>query len=246
MASLNFEQSLKFFGLATLEKQNEETLHQIYKKQALIYHPDKGGRAEDFIKLRQAFALLKKHLNDPNQKKSAGTSSSNGDYKYESKTSYSYDYSGTTKTENDHLRDKIAGLESQIQDYSTKLNNYQIAYEKVLANNARYEDIFNLQIQVMSFTQEQINILVSEYKLKQEKIQYYYDAKLSELKSREQPGFWRSLAGQKMEYSEYVSYHNKLVEEHNSSVAEIDSNFSEAILHIYREGFERMMDLLEF
>lgn len=236
--SLSLESSLEFFNLKTLKDQSEESLHKIYKHLALKYHPDKGGKAEDFIKLRQAFVVLKQSLNNP-----AGTTKGSN---YSAKANYHYDYQSTAKTENDHLRNKIETQNQKINELTSRLNNYERAYEKILSGNSKYEDVFNLQIQVISFTQEQINNLVDEYNLKREKIQYYYDTKIGDLKKRENPGFWRTMIGTKMEYSEYIEFHNQLIEEHNSKVAEIDNNFSDAILKIYKQSFERLMNLLEF
>lgn len=65
MDRITLEESLKIFSITSLEGHTEKSLRDIYHKLALRCHPDKGGSSKDFIRLRQAYTLLKKVVNDP-------------------------------------------------------------------------------------------------------------------------------------------------------------------------------------
>jgi hypothetical protein len=77
--NINYRDSLKIFNLEDLTGVTESHLKRKYFTLAKTYHPDKGGNARDFIKLREAYAYLKIALNDPNFRTSSDNKSNDAE-----------------------------------------------------------------------------------------------------------------------------------------------------------------------
>ena len=63
--NMNLEAGLRWFGLQTIKGIKLEDLKKRYHHLAQMYHPDKGGSSEDFIKLREAYTFLQEYLANP-------------------------------------------------------------------------------------------------------------------------------------------------------------------------------------
>ena len=69
----NLEAALRWFGLQHIKNVTLDDLKKRYHHLAQMYHPDKGGSSDDFIKLREAYTFLQDYLANPrSEEKSRG------------------------------------------------------------------------------------------------------------------------------------------------------------------------------
>lgn len=67
---MNLDAALRWFGLQkNIKGITLDDLKKRYHHLAQMYHPDKGGSSDDFIKLREAYTFLQDYLANPNTEK---------------------------------------------------------------------------------------------------------------------------------------------------------------------------------
>jgi DnaJ domain len=67
---MNLEVALRWFGLQHIKNVTIDDLKKRYHHLAQMYHPDKGGSSDDFIKLREAYTFLQDYLANPRTEES--------------------------------------------------------------------------------------------------------------------------------------------------------------------------------
>jgi curved DNA-binding protein CbpA len=63
--NMNLEVSSRWFGLQNMKGVTLDDLKKRYHHLAQMYHPDKGGSSDDFIKLREAYTFLQDYIANP-------------------------------------------------------------------------------------------------------------------------------------------------------------------------------------
>ncbi|NJK71253.1 MAG: J domain-containing protein [Thermales bacterium] len=152
--TITYIESLKVFNLSSLDNMDEKQIRTIYHLLAKKYHPDKGGNAEDFIKLREAYAILKEALINPTKRRTDVESSSNtGQTSYNSSTSF--------------------------ED-----SPYKEAYEKLLKQIRDYEKIINSEVLIINRTSQNVNTQIDTYNKAHIVLKDWLDKSLAELEEK--------------------------------------------------------------
>jgi curved DNA-binding protein CbpA len=132
---MNLKESLVWFGLASIDGVTVAQLKPIYHKLAQKYHPDKGGSADDFIKLREAYSYLQEYIANPRSQ----SQSQQSEYRYEQAEDIS-DQLNRYKEAYENSQHKIRGYEDMITRQINLINTFQNTM-KFNVDFAKQEDI---------------------------------------------------------------------------------------------------------
>jgi curved DNA-binding protein CbpA len=236
MDTITLGESLRIFNLKSLKGHTEKSLRDIYHKLALKCHPDKGGSGKDFIRLRQAYTLLKKVVNDPEFYRQKS-----GDGFQESYRKSSYGQSSSVH--DNHNYDDIFSKEQILQE----LQRYKQAYQKAVETVVRYEKVFNSQIRIVNNTQNKLKILIGEYDRRRNEAEEELNFQLEELKKLHYRKWWQNLFPvRKISREEFIYRNNTIVQDFNKYSRQIDDEFSQKVVKLYQNSFSEIVDLFDF
>ena len=61
---VNIEEAIKLLDFNLSEEATEYSLKKQYRKMVLKHHPDKGGNNDKFLKIKEAYDIVKKYLRE--------------------------------------------------------------------------------------------------------------------------------------------------------------------------------------
>lgn len=238
---MTFSEALDIFSLSTLADQNEEKLRRLYHKLAQKHHPDKGGNHEEFIRLRQAFALLRKQIQNPDISYTRKTPDKNTPYQ-----------SGTQSNihkNRGYYETKKTGFSRSSNDFTNEiyeeLQRYKTAFNEAMKTVELYEDIFNYQIRIINQNNSKINSLIEQNNIRRKQDRSMLEEKVRNLQRQAHPSWWRFLLGaNNMPQNEYMSRYNRIVEEFNQISSRKESEFINAIIDLYANNSKQIFDSL--
>jgi curved DNA-binding protein CbpA len=223
----SYQESLLLFNLATLRGQTEEGLRKIYYRLAKRYHPDKGGDQNDFIRLREAFSLLKRALSNPPGVDESTFSSSYNDA-HQHHTNQQNNGYGDYKSE------------------PPKNTYYEAAFERLSKIVSGYEDIFNTQIRLAQTIRAKINEVIEDNQKARQNLDNWLDSELEKLNQIYYLPWWqRILPSKTITAQEYVYRHNELIRHYNNLSREVEEEFTTTLLNEYQDGINNFLELLE-
>ena len=220
---MNLEQALNFFGLPSLEGQDESSLKRIYYRLAQVYHPDKGGSFEKLIYLQEAHLFLKKQLG----KKSNFEESDNSGFKASNQ-------SGSSNTNDQNYQDLLIRFEQLREHY---------AYTAGVIE--KYENIFNTQIGIINRSNDLIKKHFNNYDFLKNQLKNNMEANLTLLKkSYEKVWYEYILPTKKITQQQYIQGSNQVIEEFNQNSQFLDEEFVAQMLKLYQGSFQDLVVLL--
>jgi DnaJ domain len=116
--NMNLDAALRWFGLQHIKGVTLDDLKKRYHHLAQMYHPDKGGSSDDFIKLREAYTFLQDYLANPRvEEKRTGNEKTEFDDILKDLNSYKKAFS--------HSQVKIHEYESMIGKQINLISDFQ-------------------------------------------------------------------------------------------------------------------------
>ena len=220
---MNLEQALYFFGLPSLEGQNESDLKRIYYRLAQVYHPDKGGSFEKFIYLQEAHLFLKKQLNNK----------SNFEESYSSGTNTSYQANSNNSSDQNY------------QDLLIRFGQLREHYAYTASVIEKYENIFNTQIGIINRSNDLIKKHFDNYNFLKNQLKNNMETRLNQLKkSYEKAWYEYILPTKKLTQQQYIQASNQVIVEFNQNSQFIDEEFVAQMLKLYQGSFQDLVVLL--
>lgn len=225
---MTLQKAQSVFQITSIENINNELIKRRYLDLAQNKHPDKGGSTEAFIELKEAYAYLKKFLEE-----SAKVDYNNSSYQEEprqnnTKTTYNVDRDYVRDLE--HLNSELT---EQNKNYYTVLNNY--------------ENILNKQIEVFNKMNIKLSKLASDFNIATQKNKLERDKQTEELKKQYSPAF-KDLINpfqRRIDNEEYMWRQNSIVSEYEEKKQELESNFLNAMVEVYQGSYEVVSEILE-
>lgn len=102
--NMKSEVALRWFGLQNIKGVTLDDLKKRYHHLAQMYHPDKGGSSDEFIKLREAYTFLQDYLANPGIEENLG---------------------GKEKTEFDDILKDLNKYKKAFVNSQTKIHEYE-------------------------------------------------------------------------------------------------------------------------
>jgi len=226
---INYTEALNIFELSSLEGLNENQLKKQYHKLAPKYHPDRGGNVEDFIKLREAYTLLKKALVDP---------------KYRSDNFQNQQNSNGFQ--NNYNSQAGVNYEILYKQALEQLNKYQENYQRMTQIIKSYENKFNDIIRFYNHNKNLFNQNILNYNFGQNKLKEELNQKLKSLEKRYKGNFLQFVFGrEKMSKYQYVQESNSLISSYNQQIRLLEQQFLTGVLNSYKKNFDDLVELLD-
>lgn len=217
--------ALQVFGLQSLGGQTAESLKKIYHKQANLHHPDKGGSADEFIALRNAYTTLKDALSTHSR-----TSQSHSNTRSQSNSSHSR----TNASE--------VNFQELFQRYEQLYSDYQSLRESYLSQDT----MINYLIKAINASSLSINSIVDRYNHTFDELRQNLDISLSSLKKRKERSWWEYVVPvPKLSQEQYTAEYNRLVDEYNTKVNSLNEEYNSKIISTYKQSFEELIRLIK-
>ncbi len=224
---LSIQESLEVFGFETLTDLQEKRIKDVYHELAKKYHPDKGGNAGDFIRLREAYAVLKAAIINPAYQ--------NGGWEKVREAQAN----GSSGPESFNRTQDSDSLQEQ-------LNKYKQAYEQMLKQIKDYEQIINNQILVINRTTSSVNGKIDFFNQQLDNLKIALDKSLESLERKYKYKWWELVVpAKKLDKNQYITYYNQLIGEYNSEYRKINDKFQNDLLNTYQMSFNLFIDMLK-
>jgi Skp family chaperone for outer membrane proteins len=215
---MTIESALGWLEIPKIELLNIEILKKNYHHLARKYHPDRGGKADDFIAFREAYTFLQEYLINPNKKKFRKTEES------------AYTQSKTS---------------SNVPNFEEELKSYKRAYSdsKNLAQD--YEKMINHQIKKIGEFQENSTQITEAYKTYTEKLREILDEEVAKLKKEYGGTIWGNLIGKKtLTEGQYYANYNQLVDEYNKLRQKADDDYTQNLINEQQTLINKIIELI--
>lgn len=208
---MDLQLALQWFEIPSTSGLDLLLLKKKYRKLTLKYHPDKGGKTADFVKLQAAYNFLQECIKYPYYQKSSQTNS----------TSHN---NNSQKSEHKYSEE------------SKDIEFYKQQIEDLKRSNISYQNLINSQIQLIKQfynNLDQINIQSKNYDSNLSKL---LDIELAKLDKKYKSGWWKGIVGFKtMDKNDLVYYQNQLIGEYNNLLYKSQKDFSEAEHKLYQK-----------
>jgi curved DNA-binding protein CbpA len=220
---MQLEEALNILDLS-FESLEINSLKKAYQQKAKETHPDKGGKAEDFIIVRNAYTFLR-------------------DYLLKGKTTHTNYQSENTKTESEQENQDFWKIKYQETYYEKEKffseNNYLWKTVKSYESQInRIVIIFNTGQKLLSKAQENIQNILAKideiYNQELEKIKKKYNSSWSDL----------ILSRKKLSKYEFVMSQNNLVQQINRLEQEELKKYNDKIKEIYSQIMNQIHNTL--
>jgi curved DNA-binding protein CbpA len=216
---MTISEAAKIFKLTSLNEVTTGSLKQIYHELAGKYHPDKGGSAKDFIDLRNAYTSLKEAIR-------LGI-----------------------KLDNNPKNNSAYQNTPPPQDYSTlykNFNNLQQQYQELYKIHQKYDNTFNIQIELINNTVNRINSLASTYNTNFSTAKSVLDQGLELLLQQYNRKWWEHIIPvPKLSEAQYITKHNQLIEAYNQQIEEFQTEYNDLLINTYQRVFEQMINRIK-
>jgi curved DNA-binding protein CbpA len=123
---MNLQLALQWLELSTLEGVGLLTLKKKYRKLTLKYHPDKGGKTEDFVSLQAAYHFLQDCIKYPNSHKTQSDSNQS-----------SHSYSANDSKDIEFYKQQIDELTRSNENYQNLINSQIKSIKQFYSNLGR-------------------------------------------------------------------------------------------------------------
>jgi hypothetical protein len=212
---MNLELSLRWLEVNSLNELDAVLLKKIYRKLALKHHPDKGGKAEDFIMLKKAYLFALDYIKP--------------------KTGNFDNRSGSQDFDSD-------GQYSQIQK---DLEFYRSQYQSSLQSIQKYKETINFQVTKIREFQSQFNHINNEYKTLCVNLESTVKSQLQLIEKKYIGKWWQNLIGVNiMSKSEYVLSQNEIINAYNTRIQDAKDKYNNDILNCYEEIINKVIETL--
>ncbi len=223
---MNIEQALMWLEINSLEGLDSLLLKKIYRKLALKHHPDKGGKAQDFINLKKAYLLALEILkNNSNQKSSFDNSNSSNNSNYNSDNS------------NNELKTKYSELFQEYEFF--KNQNLDLADQ-----NQKYSKIINDQVTIIQQFQFDFDKINQEYQSSSNNLENWYKTNEKQLTQKYVGKWWQAILGQSMSREQFELSKNNLIEAYNKTYLESKQKYNNDILDCYESIINKIISIL--
>jgi DnaJ-class molecular chaperone len=233
---MTLQKALSVFEFASIEKVNNDLLKKRYLDLAQSRHPDKGGSTETFIELKEAYAYLKRFLEESDSlnyntySSSKSTSSSSSSKTSNSNQSKSY------SIDEEYVR--------QLESVNAELSEQNKSYYSVLTN---YENILNKQIDVFNKMNSKLAKLANDFNVSTEKNKLERDRNTEELKKQYSPAF-KDLINpfqRRIDNEEFMWRQNTIIQDFDEHKQDLENTFLNAMVEVYQASYENISDILE-
>jgi curved DNA-binding protein CbpA len=218
---MTIQSALKWLEIPQIDSLNLEILKKNYHHLARKYHPDRGGKADDFIAFREAYTFLQEYLINPNKEK----------FRHQETPPYT--------------QSKTSSNIPNFDEISQELASYKRAYNdsKNLAQN--YEKMINLQIKIISQFQENSTQITGAYKTYADNLRAILDEEVAKLKKQYGGTIWGNLIGRKnMTEAEYYTSYNQLVDEYNKLRQKANDDYTANLINEQQNLINQIIELI--
>lgn len=215
-------EAAQIFTLSTLTGLTSQELKRRYHTLAQKYHPDKGGTAEEFIKLRQAYTALKEALRWQTPLEDEPESSQ----------------SNTSKAS----QTPPSNFEQLWRDFQA----LQKDYKELEGLHQKWDQTFNLQIKIINQTVNRINEYAKHYNHHYTTTEQILKQQLTTLETHYRRKWWEQLIRiPKLSEEQYILRHNQLIEQYNREIRTLNKRYNEQITGAYQQAFETFIELIK-
>jgi chromosome segregation ATPase len=208
---MDLQNALKWLEISKIEGLDLASLKKKYRKLTLRYHPDKGGKTADFIKLQAAYNFLQDCIKYPHAHKANQEST-------KSHRSNSQDYSQSQST----ASDDIEFYKRQIEQLQKSITNYQ--------------NLINSQIRIIKHFYNNLDHINSQSNKYNTNLGELLDLELAKLNKKYKSDWWKGFVGFKtMDKSDLVYYQNQLINEHNRLLSTSQKDNQQARYKAYQQ-----------
>jgi hypothetical protein len=234
---MTLQKALSVFEFATVENVNNELLKKRYLDLAQNKHPDKGGSTEAFIELKDAYAYLKRFLEESDSYADTSYTKTNNNTTNSQSTTQKTNRSSsrTYSVDEEYVR--------QLESVNAELSEQNKSYYTVLTN---YENILNRQIEIMNKMNIKLSKLANDFNISSEKNKGERDRSTEELKKQYSPAF-KDLINpfqRRIDNEEYVWRQNSITQDFEEVKVELETSFLNAMVEVYQQSFEGISDIL--
>jgi len=209
-----------------------EILKEAYRTHARRSHPDLGGRSEEFIRVRQAYILLRNALLQGKNMH---------DYK---SFGYTYEDSGQANASGDGHHDSNV-WQQKWREAMNLVQQYRLRQDGLWETITQYESQINSIVRVFNAGQQRIADEQQKMKSQMEVLDKVFEEQSNLLKKRHVVDFWDIILWRKkLSRNEYVALHNELVREYNDLEQKKINKYNERIRQIYAETMNEMYLIL--
>jgi curved DNA-binding protein CbpA len=203
---------LHWLELSNLDSVDLLMLKKKYRKLTLKYHPDKGGKTEDFVALQAAYHFLQDCIKYPNSHKANSQSNSKQD-----STSYS---------SND----------------SKDIEFYKNQIDELTRSNKNYQNLINGQIKTIKQFYNNLDQINSQNDNYNSNLGKLLDDELTKLDKKYKSGWWKGVIGLKyMDKNDLISYQNSLIGEHNELLSKSQKENFQANFKEYKQVVDQIV-----
>ena len=215
-------EAAEIFSLTTLQGLTSEALKRRYHTLAQKYHPDKGGTAEEFIRLRQAYTVLKDALR---------------------RHTPLHESDSTSQTETQNT------TQTPPPDFNQLWKNFQElqkAYQDLSTLHHKWDQTFNLQIKIINQTVNRINEYAKRYNHHYTTTEQILKQQLEQLETHYRRKWWEQLVRvPKLSEEQYILRHNELIKQYNQEVRTLNKRYNEQVTGAYQQAFETFIELIK-
>lgn len=230
----------------SLQGLDEAKLKSAYRQMAQKVHPDKGGSAEDFIRVRKAFTTLRDYLYNGSPKTDY-TGNSQG-----YKKNYNHDYSGNYQSSYDSTNQNHTESENTAQFWQSKyqeiyyqLQQAQSLNTKLKVVNETYEGQFNKLIMIFNTGQELLSKNTRDFQDRLDNLDIQYNEAIQKLKKKARQSWGDMLLGRKkMTQNEYILANNQIVNHFQELEQAVVKSYYTSTQTIYSEIMSQFYNTL--
>ena len=215
------------FGLSTLRGVSSTDLKHLYHELAGKYHPDKGGTAEEFIRLREAYTALKDAVRRGVRLE---------------------DRSETPPPADDAEPKPRAKSEAtpNFDELWARYTRLQADYQELYRMHVKWDEAFNIQIKIINQTVNRINEYTKYYEHNYTSAERILNQQLRDLEEHYRRKWWEQLVPvPKLTEAQYVTRHNHLIEQYNAQIRTLNKRYNEQITGAYQQAFETFVELIK-
>jgi DnaJ-class molecular chaperone len=206
--TMNLDVALSWLEVDSVEELDPIILKKIYRKLAQRYHPDKGGKAEDFVMLKAAYTLVSEKIRP---------------HKNTTKENY--------ESSNYHSQSEQSS--NQYNQTWHDMEFYKTQYQNTASSLQKFQKIVNSQVDIIREFQNNFNNFNNEYQTFGQNLEARLQSELKLLEKKYIGKWWQNIIGNSMTKNEYIIRQNKLIDEYNSTVQNSKEKYNNDVLDSY-------------
>jgi curved DNA-binding protein CbpA len=219
---MTLAEAVTILGLSSYQQLSETALKKAYRQKAVETHPDKGGNAEDFIKVRKAYTTLRNYILG-GEKNSGQSSQSKQQYKQTGQPNQNQQQAHTTA------------------QWKAAYDTLWIQFQQLQAQNKRlweithsHETQISTLIDIFNKGRNKINAFTATFRSKIDQLDQLYEAQEAKLKERHNRKWWQYVVPvSKLTEQEYIQLHNELVKNIQAQEHDMMKTYNKDIQDIY-------------